>query len=262
MIPFYHRPETLDEALALLAQPHTLPLAGGTAINTPAFKKAQPADFAVVDLQALGLNKIRKAGNNLEIDACVTLQQLLESTHAPEVLKQAIRLESALNIRNAASVAGTLVTCGGRSTFGTMLLALDGRLTVDGGPQTMENGPQSTVHALGDLFALRSDLLQYKLITKISIPLNAKAAFEMVARSPADLPIVCAAVAQWTSGRTRLALGGWGKSPLLAMDGTEADGLEAAARNAFHEAADEWASAEYRTDVAGTLAKRCLETLG
>jgi len=43
------------------------------------------------------------------------------------------------------------------------------------------------------------------------------------------------------------------------MDGTESEGLEAAARNAYHEAADEYASAEYRMDVAATLAMRCLE---
>jgi CO/xanthine dehydrogenase FAD-binding subunit len=45
------------------------------------------------------------------------------------------------------------------------------------------------------------------------------------------------------------------------MDGTEAEGIDAAARNAYHEATDEWASAEYRMDVASTLAKRCLESL-
>jgi hypothetical protein len=50
------------------------------------------------------------------------------------------------------------------------------------------------------------------------------------------------------------------------MDGTESEGfdtstgsVQAAARNAFHEATDEWASADYRMDVAATLAKRCLE---
>jgi hypothetical protein len=34
---------------------------------------------------------------------------------------------------------------------------------------------------------------------------------------------------------------------------------EAAARNAFHEATDEWASAEYRMDLATTQAKRYIE---
>ena len=36
---------------------------------------------------------------------------------------------------------------------------------------------------------------------------------------------------------------------------------EAAARNAFHEVKDEWASAEYRQDVTATLAKRCVRNL-
>ena len=103
--------------------------------------------------------------------------------------------------------------------------------------------------------------MQGSLITSISLPLTVKLAFDYVSRTPADKPIVCAALAQWNSGRTRLVVGGYGKSPLLAMDGTEAEGLESAARNAFHDATDEWASAEYRMDVAATLANRCLGSL-
>ena len=249
MITNYFRPQTREEALKLLAQPNTRPLGGGTWLNQPHDEK-----FAVVDLQALGLNQIHKAGNNLEIDACVTLQELLESTLCPAALTQAIRLESALNIRNAATVAGALVTTDGRSTFATAMLALDARLTVDGGPMT-EAGQSSTIYGFVEYITLRPQ----GLITKITIPLNIKLAFESVARSPMDQPIVCAAVAQWAAGRTRLVLGGYGKSPLLAMDGTEPGGIDAAAKNAFHEASDEWASAEYRMDVAATLAKRCFD---
>jgi CO/xanthine dehydrogenase FAD-binding subunit len=43
------------------------------------------------------------------------------------------------------------------------------------------------------------------------------------------------------------------------MDGKGAEGIEIAAKNAAHDATDQWASAEYRQDVAATLAKRCLE---
>jgi CO/xanthine dehydrogenase FAD-binding subunit len=195
------------------------------------------------------LNKINKSGNNLEIDACVTLQQLLESTHCPAALVQAIKLESALNIRNTATVAGALIVYDGRSPFATSMLALDAKLTV-------EDGQSAKVYGLTDYWTLHPQ----GLITKITIPLNIKLGFESVARSPMDRPIVCAAVAQWSAGRTRLALGGYGKAPLLAMDGTEPGGIDSAAQNAFHEATDEWASAEYRMDVAAKLAKRCLET--
>jgi CO/xanthine dehydrogenase FAD-binding subunit len=58
-----------------------------------------------------------------------------------------------------------------------------------------------------------------------------------------------------------MAVGGYGKNPMLAMDGTSSDDLATAARNAFHEATDDFGSAEYRMDVAATLAKRCIEKI-
>jgi CO/xanthine dehydrogenase FAD-binding subunit len=201
-----------------------------------------------VDLQLLGLNTLTKKGNELEIGATLTLQALLESEHCPDALKSALKLEAPLNIRNSATVAGTLVTCDGRSTFATVLVAMDARIDI------RSSRIDSRVSNIGDYLPLRPP----GLITSITVPTNVKLAFEYVARTPADKPIVCAALARWNSGRTRLALGGYGKSPMLGMDGTESEGVEDAARNAFHEANDDWASAEYRMDVAATLAKRCL----
>jgi CO/xanthine dehydrogenase FAD-binding subunit len=240
----------LDEALALLNQPNTLPLGGGTLLSKPT---ADPV--SVVDLQRLGLDSVRAKGNDLEIGATCTLQSLLESELCPEPLKIAIKLEAPLNVRNSATVAGTLVASDGRSPFATAMLAMDAK--VDHRPLTKDDR-QSSVIGLSEFLLTHPKAL----ITSITIPLNIKFAFEFVSRTPADKPIVAAALSQWNSGRTRLALGGFGKTPILAMDGTEAEGLDAAARNAYHEANDEWASAEYRMDVAATLAKRCLETFG
>ncbi len=247
MITTYHRPQTLDEALNLLTRPNVIPLGGGTLLAHPA-----PDPVEAVDLQALGLDTVKEQGNNLEIGATVTLQQLLESEHCPAALKAALKLEAPLNLRNAATVAGTLVACDGRSTFAATLLALDAKLT------TIVNRKSEIVN-LGDFLPLRPR----GLITAVTLPLSVKLAFDYVSRTPADKPIVCAALAQWNSGRTRLALGGYGKAPSLAMDGTEAEGVEVAARNAgaLGATADEWASAEYRMEVAATLAKRCLESI-
>jgi len=246
MITAYHRPKTLDEALTLLIQPNRIPLGGGTLLSKPTVDPVE-----AVDLQALGLDSIKKSGNNLEIGATVTLQQLLESEHCPASLKSALKLEVPLNIRNSATVAGTLVSCDGRSTFAGVLFALDAKLDI------RLSAEESQVSTIGEYLPIRPR----GLITSVSIPLNAKLAFHYVSRTPADKPIVCAALAQWNSGRTRLVLGGYGKNPLLAMDGTEAEGVDAAARNAFHEATDEYASAEYRMQVAATLSKRCLESI-
>ena len=241
MMTAYHRPKTLDEALALLTQPDTRPLGGGTLLS-----QGKSDSVHAVDLQLLGLDSLRVNGNALELGATLTLQTLLESEHCPEALKRALKLEAPLNIRNSATVAGTLVSCDGRSTFATVLLAFDAKITV------ISN--QSSVISLGEFLPLRPR----GLITSITFPLNLNLAFEYVSRTPADKPIVCVALAQWNSGRTRLAVGGYGKSPMLAMDGTASDDVATAARNAFHEATDDYGSAEYRMDVASTLAKRCL----
>ena len=262
MITTYHRPKSLDEALTLLTQPNRLPLGGGTLLSKPT---SDPVE--VVDLQAIGLDAIKKQGSNLEVGATVTLQKLLESEHCPEALKSAIKLEAPLNIRNSATVAGALVAADGRSTFAATLLSLDAKLEiksiaplelVEMETETRPPHTNTELVSIGEFLPLRSDRVKGKLITSITIPLNTKLAFEYVSRTPFDKPIVCAAAAQWNSGRTRLALGGYGNSPVLAMDGTEAEGIDTAARNAYHEANDEWGSAEYRMDVAATLAKRCL----
>jgi len=59
----------------------------------------------------------------------------------------------------------------------------------------------------------------------------------------------------------RLALGGFGAAPTLAFDGMDEIGLDLAAQNACSQVADEWASAEYRQEIAGVLSRRCLHAL-
>jgi len=251
MIIEYHRPESLDETLKLLARPKppTLPLGGGTVLNQPSER-----EFAVVDLQALGLDSITVRGRTLEIGAVAKLQALLEVDAIPLALGKAIRHEAAYNLRNMATVAGALVTADGRSPFAAAMLALDAELSIAG-------DPPSAIR-LGEFLPLRDETLPPALITAVTIPLNVKLAYEYVARTPADFPLVCAAVAQWPSGRTRVVLGGYGASPLPAMDGPDPAGAEVAARDAYSEAGDEWASAEYRSHVAATLTRRCMEVIG
>ncbi|MDK1027833.1 MAG: FAD binding domain-containing protein [Anaerolineae bacterium] len=247
MITAYHRPKTIPEALDLLKQNDTFPLGGGTLLS-----QLKSDSIEVVDLQSLNLDTLKKKGNYVVVGATVTLQQILKSSHTPEDLKSALQLEAPLNIRNAATIAGALVAGDGRSPFVTALLALDAKLTTQPDDEQIE---------IGNFLATRDKGSIPNLISAITLPTHAVLAFEHVGRTPKDKPIVCAALASWPSGRSRLALGGYGVVPLLAMDGTEPEGLESAARNAFKEAKDDWASADYRMDVAATLAMRCLEKI-
>lgn len=249
MIEAYYRPQTIEEALALLAdrEQKNVPMGGGTAIE-----RYSREVIGVVDLQALGLDTYQVRGNFMELGATLTLQKLLTIDSLPEAVRQTIRLEAGYNLRQMATIAGTLVAANGRSPFATMMLALDARLTVQPGDQEI---------TLGNLLPLRVEILSGRLITKIRIPLSMKVAFEYVSRTPADQPLVCAAVALWPSGRTRVALGGWSPALVLAMDGPQSDGAVQAAQEAFAQAEDAWASAEYRREIAGILVQRCLEEL-
>jgi CO/xanthine dehydrogenase FAD-binding subunit len=250
MITAYHRPQTIDEALRLISRPSpvTLPLGGGSVLS-----HQRGEEIEVVDLQALGLNHISRSGNALTVGATVTLQQLLEAVESPQAMIPALKLEAPLNLRNAATVAGTIMVGDGRSGFLTMLLALDAKVRL--------LRPAAETLGLGELLPLRHTFGRGCLITGLEIPLAAKSAFDCVSRTPADRPIVAAAVARWPSGRIRLVVAGHGAVPLLAMDGTAADALDAAARNAMHSADDPWGSAAYRMEVAAVLARRCLDRL-
>jgi len=252
MIIEYHRPKSISEALTLLAREHPVsyPLGGGTFLN-----RGFETQFAVVDLQELGIGGIKIAGNQAQVGATCKLQEIIDFKGFPDDLYAAIQLEATYNLRQMASIAGTLVTATGRSPFATVMLAVDASL------ELQEQDFKPVQSKLGDWLPLRSQAKPGKLITKITIPIHLKLAFETIARSPADQPIVCAAVAQWNSGRTRLALGGWGVAPILAMDGPAPAGIEIGARNAYSHAEDEWASAEYRQEIAGVLAIRALQRI-
>ena len=246
MILEYHRPQTIADALALLARPEppTFPLAGGTVLNRPTAEA-----FAVVDLQALGLDAIRRRGAFLEVGATAKLEALLQFLVAsggllPD-LATALRLELPLNLRQAASAAGTLLSANGRSLFSAACLALDTHLTLLPGEERAS-------------LDMQAGSLSGRLVSQVWLPLDARLACETVRRTPADFPLVSACVAAWPSGRARLVVGGFGSRPRLVLDGVGVTPEEAAqaARNACQEAGDDFASAEYRAEMAALLSQR------
>ena len=249
MIVEYHRPETLDTALQLLnrRKPLTVPLIGNIRLGNEF-----PEPIAVVDLQMLALNKIEQEGNQLELGAMVYLQDMLNDDRIQSNLRKAIIHEASYNLRHSSTVSGSLMMADGRSPFSTAILALGAEVVTLPGDRTTP---------IGELFPFRFDQLKGRIIVKVNIPVNVNLAYTYVARTPADLPIVCVAVAKWSSGRTRVALGGFGLFPQLWMDGPNPIGAEIAARNAYLEAGDQWASSEYRSSMAGILTRRCLEIL-
>ena len=248
MIVEYNRPDNIESALELLSRkdPLTLPLGGGTVLNQQTLDH-----FAVVDLQSLGLNKITNDGKSIVVGATVSLQQALNENDIHAALKKAIKHEATYNIRQIATIAGSLVAADGRSPLATVMLAVGSNLIIQPGDEE---------RSLGDFLPFRKDILPGRMITKIQLPLLLNLSYEYIARTPADRPIVCVSVARWKSGRVRVVLGGYGDSPILAFDGRGSSGAPEAAQSAYSEAGDQWASSEYRREMASVLTKRCLES--
>ncbi|HAL16913.1 MAG TPA: hypothetical protein DCP32_09220 [Anaerolineaceae bacterium] len=246
MIKAYYRPKDLAEALEILSRTdgEYRPLGGGVTLS-----QMSAQTISVVDLQSLGLNSLTQEGQFLQIGATTTLASLANLDYLQPGLKSAIRLEANQNLRQQATVAGTLVSSGGRSTFGAALLALDALL---------HWLPVDQDQALGEWFALRQPPVNALFINRVQIPLNASLAFDTIGRTPDDLPVICTAVAKWPSGRTRITLGGFGSAPILALDAPELGGAEAAVRDALSRAADPWASAEYRQEAGTRLVLRLM----
>ncbi len=249
MILEYHRPEKIEDMIDLLSRksPVTIVLGGGLFIN-----EVIKEPIGVVDIQDLGLDGIKSRGKLIDIGAGVTLQSLLEQPDIPLALKDAIKHQETNNRRQVATVAGTLVAATGRSSIPGVLLAMDAELELVG------KGNKAEKIRLGDFLPLRKEKIAGKIITGITIPTDIQVAYHYAARSPADLPVVAAAASCWPSGRTRVVLIGYGDQPIMVLDGPDPDGAESAARDAYSEAEDQWASAAYRSDAAGVLVKRCL----
>ena len=244
----YYRPKSIQEALQILSNTdkHYLPLGGGSVIS-----QMHDEDVAVVDLADLDLGRIETNGNFLDIGATATLNRLYHNPDLLRGLAAPIYREASFNIRQQASIAGSIVSADGRSPLAVALMALDAEVVWM---------PKLVKQRIGEWFSLRQPA--GKFIVTIRIPLNVTLGYESVARTPLDLPIVCVAVSRWPSGRVRVALGGIGKNPVLALDGPEAGGAADSVRNAFAQAGDQWASAEYRQDVAEKLVLRILKQMG
>lgn len=244
MIIDYSRPKSMKEALALLErkEPRSIPLAGGSVVS-----KLRGEPIAVVDLQDLGLGRISRSADSVDIGSMVTLDELDAYFKSPEISK-AISIQAAKNKQNSATLGGLVCLADGRSPLLTLLLALDAILVW---------GPAGKTVSLGNWLPQRREWDEGKILTSIIIP-DANIKFDSIGRSPKDQPILCCAVVKWKTGRMRVALGGFGSIPTLALDGNTSDVIQKAVRIALGDSKDQWASSEYRIEAGTKLAERLL----
>ncbi len=256
----YHRPTDLPAAVALLrrASPRTVPLAGGTWLNPRLGREVQAT--AVVDLSGLGLAGIERDPDTLRVGAMTTLADVAEDETcqmvANGILAATARREAVVNVRNAATVGGTVVVAPPDSEFILALLALDANLVVQ--------SDRARSWSLARFLADPAAALEGGLVTQIQIhlPLHAAGGLAHITRTPFDHPIVAAvAVIAEDADARRIAVGGVAAEPLLVTFDrlAEAEGAVARAIDSAKPWADFRGTAEYRREMGALMARRALE---
>ena len=241
----YHRPESVDAALALLARDNVtlVPLAGGAHLVGALETRALTTVDGVVDLRDLPLRAIRADLFNgrpyLSIGALATLTDVCEyagtAALAGGLLVRAAHAEGPVNLRNQATVGGVIVAAESDSEFYAALLALGAHVVT-------ASLAGEAVTPLADLGEIRG------LVTAVLLPEGIeRGANARVARTPADRPIV-AALAVQDGAATRVALCGVAARPVL--EGAPLDPPD-----------DYKGSATYRRSMAALLKQRVLTEL-
>jgi putative selenate reductase FAD-binding subunit len=240
LVSAYRRPATVSEALILLRRSGAVVLGGGTMVNT-----APGGPVTMVDLQALGLDRIETWGGRVRAGAMVTLARLAESPDPPAALREAARRELPSTLRSQATLGGCVVSGAGDSELLATLLVHDCLVAVAGPGGTMEFTLAEFLAAL--------PLASGRLVTGVSFGAGGLTGAARTGRTRADRPIVAAVARLAPDGERRLALAGVAATPILADPADPAAGLRPPG--------DFRGSPEYRRMLAAVLAARALEAV-
>jgi probable selenate reductase FAD-binding subunit len=248
-VSVYWRPVTLDAALALAHRDGAVLIGGGTKVN--ATPSAGPVE--IVDLQALGLNRIEHTAAGASVGATATLQQIADEMVVPTAVRDAVRREAPSTLRAAATIGGCVAGGHWESEFLATLLACDAIVTL-----AQSDGFQEL-----DLDALLANhrSLRGAIITGVRIAGDGIVVAVRTGRTPADRPIV-SAVARRAADGVRLALSGVASRPVLSRTAAIRSGADAAAwAERLDPPGDFRGSSSYRRALAITLARRAVEAV-
>ncbi len=270
-ITAYYSPETVEEAVALLAGEGRTVIAGGTDLLVN--PRYMVGVREVVDIRRLGLGYIRVENGWLRIGAGTTMRMVAQHPVVQELANGILARGAAVcgspNIRNMATLAGNVASALPSADTPPALLALNAQALLVGTQgerlvplEQFFTGPAKSVR-------------ERELIQEIRIPLgeSAQGGFYKIGRTAEDISLVNAAAALTIRDglirSARVVLGAVAPTPLRAVQAESAlngqppteETLQRAAEIAREEArpiSDQRASADYRRRMSGVAALRAL----
>jgi carbon-monoxide dehydrogenase medium subunit len=269
----YARPETMDEALELLAghEGEVRILAGGTDV-VPWLRDDLIAPSLVVDIKRLpGLTDLGLVDGSVHIGALVTFADLEASPQIREILPmlgEAAGAVGSIGIRHRATLVGNICSAVPSCDSAPPLLVHEAMVHVIG-----SEGARTV--AIGEWFAgpKRTALRRGEMVTHVTVPMSpapSGAAFVRLSRyAGEDLAQASVAVLALPDRKWRVAYGALAPTPLrapaieavLAGRPLDDDTVAAALRlvpGAVTPITDMRASKEYRLAMAGVMLRRAL----
>ena len=276
--PFsYHRPNTLAEATALLAQysEEARALAGGQSL-IPMMKLRLAVPEHLVDLGGIAeLKGIQHSSNTMVIGAMTTQHELVGSRTIADVIpiiREAALLVADPQVRYVGTIGGNVANGDPGNDMPAIMMCLDASYRLAG-----RDGPR-TVKARDFYQGIYATALKPgEIVTAIEIaipPAGHGYAYEKLKRKVGDYATAAAGVILTVRlgkiATCAITLTNLSDRPLLAKDaaaavigsGLEKPTLEAAskaARAIMSPASDTRGSVEYRTSVGGVIVERALK---
>ena len=277
----YHAPDTIDEALALLAEhgDEAKVLAGGQSlIPLLAMRLARPTQ--VVDINGVaGVGEIEERGDQLVFGATARERAAERSTVVRTrlpLLAEALPFIGHAAIRTRGTIGGTVAHADASGEVPCVVAALDGEMLV-------RSASGERVIAAADFFQghFTTALADDECLIEVRIPVSdpsAGVAFQEIARRHGDFALVGVAAmlsldADGLIAESRISIMGMADVPYRARAAEAAlvgaaptaETFAAAARTATVElrpATDVHGSAAYRTQLATVVVRRTLTTAG
>jgi len=264
--PFdYVRPDTIDEAIALLAErgEDARVLAGGQSLMAMLnLRLADPT--MLIDIARLTeLGDIRDLGDKIEIGAAVTQNKLLAWLHLANklpLLAAALPFVGHFQTRNKGTVCGSIAHADPSSELPLSLALLEGEAVL-----RSKRGERVLTAKDFQLGMMTTARAPDELITAVRFPVMAGrgVAFREVARRHGDFAIIAIAVVIEDKKTARLGVGGVAGTPVvrrIAMNGGASvkDAVEKLASE-LEDYEDLHASAELRRDLLRNLAPVAIE---
>jgi carbon-monoxide dehydrogenase medium subunit len=276
----YEAPETFESAVALLASApgDARVLAGGTDLLVQ-LRTGMIEPELVVDVKRIPeVHEIRAEQGGFRIGAAVTGAELGEH---PDVRRmwpgvvEAVELIGSTQIQGRATMVGNMCNASPAADSVPAMIAAGARVRIVGPGGERELPVEDMCIAPG-----RTALAKGEIVASVFLPARpprtGDAYLRFIPRTEMDIAVVGAGVRLTldevgTCSAARVALGAVAPRPLLvaeaaeALVGTKVDGgalerLAAAASAACRPIDDKRGTTEYRTRVAGVLARRAAET--